>query len=30
MSAVDVIAEHLTALGLRYRTTEDGVILIAF
>ena len=30
MSTLAVVAEHLTALGLRYRTTGDGVILIGF
>jgi hypothetical protein len=30
MSALEVVAEHLTALGLRFRRTEDQDILIEF
>jgi hypothetical protein len=30
VSTLDRIAAHLTALGLRYRATDDGLILIAF
>lgn len=30
MRMLDRVAEHLTALGLRFRTTDDGVILIGF
>ena len=30
MSTLDLIAAHLTALGLRYRSTDDGLILIEF
>lgn len=29
-AAIKLIAEHLTALGLRFRTTDEGVFLIAF
>ena len=30
VSTLERVAEHLTALGLRYRTTDDGMILIDF
>ena len=30
MSTLDLVAAHLTALGLRYRATDDGVMLIEF
>ena len=30
MSTLAIVAEHLTALGLRFRATDDDVILIEF